>query len=373
MKIAYICADRGIPFRGAKGASVHLRSLAGALAGNGHDVLVGCARLEGPNPIPPGVRLMQVPEADANHWLRRTFAELRIDAVVERYALGGGAALDAAAALGLPYVLEVNAPLVDEAVRFRGLQDAQLWRQRERSLMARAEHVVVVSSALRDHAIAAGANPAAVAVIPNGVDLELFALGDGAAVRASLSLGSEIVIGFAGSLKPWHGVRLLLEAVRLLAQELRVLIVGDGPEREALERLATEPGLRGKVVFTGSVAHDEVPAYLNAMDVGVAPFEPIEGFYFSPLKVAEYMASGLPVVASRQGDLPVVLAGAGMLFEPGDGPALAEALSTLATDPDLRSRLGELARIRAQSMSWASVAARLEDVLTGHASRAASA
>jgi glycosyltransferase involved in cell wall biosynthesis len=116
-----------------------------------------------------------------------------------------------------------------------------------------------------------------------------------------------------------------------------------------------------------------MPAYLDAMDVGVAPFEAMEGFYFSPLKVAEYMAAGLPVVASRQGDLPIMVADAGILFEPGDASALAAALFSLASDPELRVRLGEAAKIRAASMSWTSVAARLQDVLAGHMSQGTTA
>jgi glycosyltransferase involved in cell wall biosynthesis len=367
VRIAYICADRGVPVRGTKGASVHVRSLVEALAGNGHDVVVASARAAGPNRMPVGVRLLQLPEGDGGDWMQQLFEDMQIEAVIERYALESGAALEVAAACGLPYILEVNAPLVDEAIRFRGLQDARLWRRRERSLLARAAHVVVVSSALRDHVITSGANPASVTVIPNGVALELFSRGSGAAVRARLALGSGFVIGFAGSLKPWHGVRLLLEALRLLPRDIRVLIVGDGPEREALGRMAAEPGLSGRVVFTEAVPHDKMPAYLDAMDVGVAPFEPMDDFYFSPLKVAEYMAAGLPVVASRQGDLPIMVAGGGILFEPGDSSALAGALLSLANDADLRFQLGEASRIRAASMSWTSVAARLQDVLSGQA------
>ncbi len=364
MRIAYICADPGIPVRGAKGASVHLRSLASALAVRGHEVLLGCTRLDGPNPAPAHVSLVELPKSGNGRWLGETFSEWRIEAVIERYAIEGGAALDAAAALGVPYVLEVNAPLVEEAARFRGLQNAESWRQRERALLVRAGRIVVVSTALREHVIASGADAAAVEVIPNGVDVELFGQGGGAAVRARWGLGSALVIGFAGSLKPWHGVRVLLEAARELPPAVRVLVVGDGPEREALKLLASEAGgLRERVVFAGAVLHAEMPAYLDAMDVAVAPFEPLAGFYFSPLKVAEYMASGRPVVASRQGDLPDLLGGTGVLVEPGDAHALRDALLTLAGDADLRHRLGDAARARAQAMSWMSVAERVEGLI----------
>ena len=99
MRIAYICPDRGIPLGGVKGASVHLRSLAGALARRGHDVVLGCVRVDGPNPVPPGVRPVELPEHAPDGWYREMFEKLRTEAVLERYALGGGAALKAASDL----------------------------------------------------------------------------------------------------------------------------------------------------------------------------------------------------------------------------------------------------------------------------------
>lgn len=178
MRIAYVCADPGIPLGGVKGASLHMRSLAAALARRGHELLVVCARTEGPNPAPPGALVVELPlEAQAG-WLVRKFDSAGIETVLERYSLQGGAALEAARALGLPFTLEVNAPLVEEAARFRGLQDVEMWRERELRLLAEADRVVVVSTALLVHALAAGARPAAVTVVPNGVQLELFRRGE---------------------------------------------------------------------------------------------------------------------------------------------------------------------------------------------------
>lgn len=371
MRLAYVCTDRGIPVRGVKGASVHLRSLAGALARRGHQVLLVCARRDGSNPIPDGVDVAELPEGAGREWLRDLFLQHGSQAVLERHALGGGEALEAAADRELPYALEVNARLVDEASRFRGLVDVERWRRWERALLRRAPSVVVVSSALRGHAIQLGADPAAVTVIPNGVDVELFAGGEGSAVRARLGLGTALVVGFAGSLKPWHGVRLLVEAVAELPLECRLLIVGAGPELESLETLAAGRGIRERAVFTGGVAHADVPAHLAAMDVATAPFEPVPDFYFSPLKVVEYMAAGLAVVASRLGDIPDLMAGTGLLIPPGDVGALRDALGRVGQDSALRRRLGQAARARAGALSWDAVAGRVEDVLCAPPLRAA--
>lgn len=153
--------------------------------------------------------------------------------------------------------------------------------------------------------------------------------------------------GFVGSLKPWHGVDLLIEAFRgvLSADEkAKLLIVGTGPTEEALRQQAAKLG--GAVVFAGGVEHNDVPSYLSAMDVTVAPFRDIEGFYFSPIKVFEYMAAGRCVVASRLGQIEEVVQDGqrGLLCKPDDAEALSEALLTALRDPALRTRLASVAR-----------------------------
>jgi glycosyltransferase involved in cell wall biosynthesis len=365
VKIAYVCADPGIPLRGTKGASVHLRSLAEALVRRGNELLLVGARLDGSNPPPTGAQIVQLPPEGQASWLVTIFAKAGTEAILERYSLPSGPALEAARTLGLPFTLEVNAPLVEEAARFRGLQDIDMWRARERKLLAEADRVVVVSRALRDHVLAAGARPGAVRVVPNGVQVDLFRRGDRVAIRSRFGLDDALVVGFVGSLKPWHGVRLLLEALPNLPSSYRLLIVGEGPEEAALKALSNRLGLGTRVLFTGAVPHAEVPAYLGAFDIGAAPFEPMGGFYFSPLKVAEYLAAGLPVVASRQGDLPGLVGDAGLLYEPGSLEALTRALRRLGEDHAMRRRLGRAAATRALSLDWEHVAARVEDTLAG--------
>jgi glycosyltransferase involved in cell wall biosynthesis len=141
----------------------------------------------------------------------------------------------------------------------------------------------------------------------------------------------------------------------------RLLVVGDGPGRQSLESDLRSRGLEGSADLIGSVVPEEVPGLLASMDVAVAPYPDLFPFYFSPLKVYEYMAAGLPVVTSRIGQLAGLIRHRdnGLLCPAGDGKALAEALILLREQPALRRRLGQTARADVlQHHTWDMVAKR---------------
>ena len=199
-------------------------------------------------------------------------------------------------------------------------------------------------------------------VVPNGVDPNRFP--DSLRPSCPGPPGS-FTIGFVGTLKPWHGLTTLVEAFALLKQgapEARLLLVGDGPERSRLEAELAKRGIRESSVFTGAVAPHEVPGWLASMDVAVAPYPKLANFYFSPLKVYEYLAAGLPIVASRIGQLADLLRHeeTGLLCPPGDAAALAQSLERLRGDLALRKRLGMAARAAAlRKHTWTAVARRV--------------
>jgi glycosyltransferase involved in cell wall biosynthesis len=380
MRLAYLCADLGVPVYGNKGASIHVRELSRALQELGHEVLIVCARLGGSAPKGFHVPLVEFPlEAPASEELppsdgnggsaspravraaayasslpARVLPALRDfgpDVLYERYALNGTAGLALAADLGIPHVLEVNAPVVDEDLAHRGLKSEASARTLERTIVTRAARIVAVSEELKRWLIGLGVEAERITILANAVDPERFEVEAEKRedVRRRLGADGRPIVVFVGTLKPWHDPGILVRALGVLRERNvapQLFVVGDGPERERLEALAREEGLSSMLTFTGSVAHDDVPAYLAAADVAVATYHPRTGRYFSPLKLFEYLAAGLPVVAAEVGEIPhCVRAGeTGLLYPPGDVERLADALATLIADRERAVELGRHGR-----------------------------
>ena len=139
-----------------------------------------------------------------------------------------------------------------------------------------ADLVIAVSDLLRHHLQEAGVRPGRIQILPNAVDTSLFRTDlDGELVRKRFHLGGRFVVGFLGTFKQWHGVDLLVEAFQRLHQvdpDMHLLLVGDGPLRESLQQKIRQATLEHAVTLAGKVAHQEVPLYLAAMNVAVAPY-----------------------------------------------------------------------------------------------------
>ncbi|WP_136192799.1 glycosyltransferase family 4 protein [Actinomyces procaprae] len=364
MRIAYICADPGVPVFGSKGASVHIQEVVRALRRAGHDVTVYAVRRG--NLVPDDLADLHVSivrieatdaaareraQADAAAALAELVLEAGADLVYERYSLFSSA-LATLADAGIPGVLEVNSPLIDEQRHHRELVDEAAALAALRAQVRAARTTVCVSEPVRRWVCRHVDAPRAV-TIPNGVNLSR--------LTPFPEDPDDVVVTFVGTLKPWHGVSDLLQAASLAKESWSLRVIGDGPEREALLAQAEALGL--DVDFRGPLAPQDVPAALAGTAIGVAPYPDLGGEdeqYFSPLKVLEYLAAGLPVVASAVGQLPRLLDGIGVLVPPSDPAALAAALDALAVAPQLRARRGELGRRRAEKHhGWDAVVAQI--------------
>ena len=267
-----------------------------------------------------------------------------VDFIYERYSLFAYAGLKVARSLKLPHILEVNAPLAYEQEKMRGLEMKTLAHDAEDRIFRETDHIFVVSDELKTFVESRGGDPEKIEVLPNSVDPERFNKADAQRVRSLLGLEKKRILGFVGSLKPWHGTESLVEAFSLLdLTDTHLLIVGDGPMREELEMLAIKKGIKDNVTFTGKVSYDEIPDYIAAMDIPVAPYLPNDNFYFSPIKIFEYMSCSKPVVAGRIGQIEQIIQDGenGFTFIPGNIEDLKKQLQRLLIDAPLRESMGK--------------------------------
>ncbi len=411
MRIAYISADPGVPVFGRKGCSIHVQEVVRAMLKRELQVDLFATNCDGERP--PGlanVRLHPLPRAKGDLALRELLSlaangDLRtaleregpFDLVYERYSLWSVAGIEYARSMEIPGLLEVNAPLIEEQAQHRGLVDRATAEQVAAQAFGNATALLAVSDGVATYLERWPAARGKVHVVPNGVDPERFRGShktplsvaadvsrltpfgksqSGLTSAATISKGpltadsnpaphSAFTVGFVGTLKPWHGLSALVEAFAAFHRQTpnsRLLIVGDGPEREALVADIQACGLTAAVQFTGAVGPEEIPRWLASMSVAVAPYPKLPDFYFSPLKVFEYMAAGLPVVASRIGQLESLIRHGvnGLLVDPGEPAALALALRQVHDDAHLRARLGQAARAQALAEhTWDAVVTRI--------------
>lgn len=360
MRLLYLCADRGIPVLGTKGASTHVRAITSTLQRCGHSVTVACSRLDGPNTPPVVDRVVELASGDSGE-VGALIEESRADAVVERYSLRSTGGLKACLETAVPLVLEVNAPLVWEASHYRGFTDIDGGLADERRLFDGADAVMVVSRALERY-VSACSPATPVRWVPNGVDAARFSVPP--APIAGVGAGATVV-GFVGSMKPWHGVADLVAAFCAIAPanpSLHLVLAGSGPEEDAA-RAAVPAALAGRVHLLGALPHAAVPGVVARFDLAVAPYRPGGEFYFCPLKVLEYLAAGCPVVYPPLGDIPELVGRGGLPYSPGDVGALGAAIVRLAGDPAARLELGRDARAAGRRWSWDRAASAVVDTV----------
>ncbi len=239
---------------------------------------------------------------------------------------------------------------------------------KENECMAMADHVVTISESMRKVLMERGVPSANIDVVPNAIDVASFE-GAGEPVVLPALAGAGLVVGYVSNMSAREGHRHLLEALALLRAsglDARCLLVGDGPEREALEKLAATLGVSDVTVFAGEVDHHQINAYYRAIDVFVVPRVPdYAADWVTPLKPYEAMALGRPLVVT---DLPalreVVGDGErGRIARPCDSASLCQEILVLANAPELAADMAAQARRWVfEHRTWEANAGRYRDI-----------
>lgn len=276
---------------------------------------------------------------------------------------------------GIPVVYEVRACWEDAAVDHGSTTEGSLRYRATRALethaLRRADAVTVICDGLRREFESRGIAPDKITVIPNAVEVDTFTFGamPDPRLREQLGLGDAIVLGFVGSFYAYEGLDLLLHAFAQLKPRrpnLRVLLVGGGPQEETLKALAAELGVQQEVIFTGRVPHAQVQRYYEQIDLLAYPRHSMRlTELVTPLKPLEAMAQGRIFVASDVGGHKELVrdGDTGFLFAAGRVDALADAIESAL---DRRGEWDEMRR-RARRFvetqrTWAQSVARYAQV-----------
>ncbi|NWG32044.1 MAG: glycosyltransferase family 4 protein [Rhodocyclaceae bacterium] len=344
------------------GQAVHIEELIGALRQLGHEVRVVAPEIAPAGGMGEDATLVHklkaaLPKALyellelAYSWvayrrLLQAAREFEPDFIYERYNLYLLAGAMLKRKLGIPLLLEVNSPLAEERSRHSGgLGLPRLARWAEATAWRSADHVLPVTRVLAGYVKAAGVPDERITVIPNGINREHFAVApapDQAKLR--LDLSGKLVLGFTGFVRDWHGVDRVIRwmATPGAPANAVLLVVGDGPVRGDLEKLAEDLRLRERVRFTGVIDRDRVPEHVAAFDIAL---QPAVVPYASPLKLFEYLALGKAVIAPRQPNIEEILGDGdnALLFDATEPGAFERGLTRLCADPELRARLSAAA------------------------------
>ncbi len=290
-------------------------------------------------------------------------------------ALNAIAALRVGRELGIPVVYEIRAFWEDAAVDHGTSSEwgirYRLTRALESHAIRNANAVTTICEGLRRDIVQRGIAPEKVTVIPNAVNIENFSVGElpDQQLIEELGLANKHILGFIGSFYAYEGLNILLQALpQMLLQnaEIRVLLVGGGPQEQQLKALAVQLGVVDKVVFTGRVPHEQVQRYYNMIDVLVYPRLKMRlTDLVTPLKPLEAMAQGRLLAASDVGGhIELIEDGkTGILFEAGNPAALAAKVLALLDKSEQWPALRKAARHFVENeRNWPASVARYQSI-----------
>lgn len=366
------------------GQAVHIEEMIDAMRSLGHDVRVVAPTLGAPAAqqgamgaevgwvhrlkaaLPKAVyELLELTYSlVAYRQLVKAAKDFQPDFIYERYNLFLLSGTLLKRKLGLPLLLEVNSPLVEERLKHSGgLSLVKLARWAEGTAWRSADFVLPVTQVLANHVTAYGVPAKRIAVIPNGINRAHFVSAPTPDVaKKRLGLQGQLVLGFTGFVRDWHGVDRVVRwmATPAAPGNCHLLVVGDGPVRADLQALAAQLGIASRVTFTGVIDRHRVPEHVAAFDVAL---QPAVTAYASPLKLMEYLVLAKAVVAPAEPNLLEVLTDGdnALLFNDKVPGSFEAALTRLCADPALRAALahGALNTITRLDLTWLGNARRV--------------
>jgi len=277
------------------------------------------------------------------------------DIIYERYNLFFVSGVWAKKKFGIPFLLEINAPLFEERNKFSALSNKKLARRIQSYTWNNSDYVFCVTQVLADSVKKYGVDKEKILVTPNGVNIKNFTLQhDISYYKAKLGLKDKKVLGFVGFVREWHGLERVVELLaNSSAYNLHFLIVGDGPACNFIMEKAKQNNVEKKITITGIVDRQTIKDYIATFDIAL---QPSVVDYASPLKLFEYMILGKAIVAPNQDNITEVVADEynALLFEPTDSKAFNASIEKLLNDPVLAAKIGENAKnsIVEQELEW---------------------
>lgn len=280
--------------------------------------------------------------------LLKLYREHKPDAIINRYLIYDFSAIIAGKLLNIPVMYEVNASAVYEREIENRYYIKPLAKWVEKYIFKKSDIVTVVSNELKNYFEENGYNVSNTIVIPNGVNVEKYQ--EDIQVPPSFDDIShqwkdKLILGFLGSLKSWHGIQRVIDLMPSLIKKnpnIRLLIVGDGNTRSEIEKKIEDYKLKDHVFISGFIPHEDVPGALHLFDVALAPYNNISNFYFSPLKIFEYMAAGKPVVAPSLGQIKELVQSnyTGLLLDENTDSCLEESILSIIEDSQKLKQMG---------------------------------
>ncbi|MCK0068490.1 glycosyltransferase family 4 protein [Kordiimonas laminariae] len=297
--------------------------------------------------------------------LKQAYEEHNPDVLYERHNLFLTAGSKLKRKTGIPYLVEVNAPLMEERSRYNGLHLKGIAAKMEEDTWRAADMNFPVSNVLADKLREKGVRENQITVMHNGINYEDYENIDQNAIRKRYGLEGKTVLGFTGFLREWHKLERVVELISNFSEEEspHLLVVGEGPSVATCKELAATLSVSHRVHFTGFVKREDIPEHLAAMDIAL---QPAVTDYASPLKIFEYMYSGLAIIAPDQPNIKEILTDQenALFFTPGNFEQIEALILRLVTDKELRDRIGNNAKttIPERGYIWQENAARIAEI-----------